>query len=175
MVKESSAPCVSAISRRGSIDELNSTHNSAAPDRIIPITLAAANAFVAQHHRHHPPVVGHKFSIGFADGTSLRGVVIVGRPVARHLDNGQTLEVTRCCTDGVPNGCSRLYGAAWRAAKALGFTRLITYTLEEESGVSLKASGWRLVGKRGGGRWTRPRRLRVDNHPTQTKFLWEAV
>lgn len=107
----------------------------------------------------------------------MRGVAIVGRPVARLLDNGWTLEVNRVCTDGARNACSMLYGAAWRAAKALGFRRLITYTLPEEGGASLRASGWYCVGERGGGTWDRPNnsRPRVDKHPTQVKLLWEAV
>ncbi len=144
---------------------------------LTPITLAEANAFVTEYHRHHKPVVGHKFSIGLHDGERVRGVVIVGRPVARNNDNGWTLEVNRCCTDGVKNGCSMLYGAAWRAAKALGYRRLITYTLPEEGGASLRASNWRLIGERGGGTWNRPNngRPRVDLHPTQAKLLWEVM
>lgn len=144
---------------------------------LTPITLAEANAFVTEYHRHHKPVVGHKFSIGLHDGERVRGVVIVGRPVARNNDNGWTLEVNRCCTDGVKNGCSMLYGAAWRAAKALGYRRLITYTLPEEGGASLRASNWRLIGERGGGTWNLPNngRPRVDLHPTQAKLLWEVM
>lgn len=83
---------------------------------LVPVTLAEANAFVKLHHRHHQPVIGHKFSIGLSDGEAIRGIVIVGRPVSRHLDNGLTLEVNRCCTDGIRNGCSKLYRAAWRVA-----------------------------------------------------------
>jgi hypothetical protein len=141
---------------------------------IVPIDFAEANEFVRLHHRHHKPCVGHKFSIGVTDGEKIRGVAIVGRPVARMLQDGWTLEVNRCCTDGVKNACSMLYGAAWRAAKALGYRRLITYTLPEEGGISLRASGWKLVGKRGGGSWNVPSRPRVDKHPTQQKLLWEA-
>ncbi len=142
--------------------------------RITPISLEEANAFVAAYHRHHKPVTGHKFSIAVSDdfGT-LHGVAIVGRPVSRMLDNSWTLEVNRCCTDGVRNGCSMLYRAAWRAAKAMGYTRLITYTLPEEGGGSLKGAGFRLVGERGGGKWTRASRPRVDTAPTQRKWLWE--
>ncbi len=81
-----------------------------------PVTLAEANAFVAQHHRHHKPVTGHKFSIGCMENGRLVGVAIVGRPVSRYLDNGFTLEVNRLCTDGAKNACSMLYAAAWRAA-----------------------------------------------------------
>lgn len=82
---------------------------------LVPITLKEANAFVEQHHRHHKPVVGHKFSIAASDGEKIVGVAIVGRPVSRYLDNGLTLEVNRLCTDGTRNACSFLYSAAWRA------------------------------------------------------------
>lgn len=142
---------------------------------IVPVNLEEANGFVAKHHRHHPPVVGMKFCIAISDGRDIRGVAIVGRPVARLLDNGWTLEVNRCCTDGVKNGCSMLYGAAWRAARALGYKRLITYTLPEEGGASLKASNWRLIGEAGGGTWNRQSRPRMDTNPNQRKLLWEAA
>ena len=81
---------------------------------ICPISLAEANAFVEEHHRHHKPVVGHKFSIGCTDGEKIVGVAIVGRPVARYLDDGWTLEVNRCCTDGTRMPalfCMPLHGA----------------------------------------------------------------
>ena len=144
---------------------------------LTPINLGEANAFVAAHHRHHKPVPGAKFCLAVSEGDKVRGVAIVGRPVARLLDNGWTLEVNRVCTDGARNACSMLYGAAWRAAKALGFRRLITYTLPEEGGASLRASGWHCIGQRGGGTWDRPNngRPRVDTHPTQAKLRWEAV
>ena len=142
---------------------------------VVPCDFDDACDFVARHHRHHKPPVGHKFSLAVVDEqASIRGVCIVGRPVSRHLDNGMTLEVTRLASDGCPNACSCLYGAAWRAAKALGYTKLITYILDTESGTSLKASGWKLIGKRGGGSWNMPSRPRVDKHPLQKKFLWEA-
>lgn len=101
---------------------------------IVPISLDEANAFVSDHHRHHAAVVGHKFSVAVSDGEHIVGVAIISRPVARHFDTGWTLEVSRCCTDGTRNACSALYGAAWRAAKALGYRRLITYTLRDELG-----------------------------------------
>jgi len=143
---------------------------------VVPLPLDEANAFVAQHHRHHKPTPGHKFSLGVADEDGvIRGVAIVGRPVARMLDNGLTLEVNRVATDGCPNACSALYGAAWRAAKALGYRRLITYTLNTEPGTSLRGAGWKLLGERGGGSWSVPSRPRVDKHPLQGKLLWEAV
>jgi hypothetical protein len=110
--------------------------------RLIPVSFEAACQFVAEWHRHHLPPTGHKFSIGLGDGHLLVGVAIVGRPVARHLDNGQTLEVLRTATDGTPHANSMLYGAAWRATKALGYRRLITYTQAGETGSSLRGAGW---------------------------------
>ena len=139
------------------------------------MTLEEANEFVRANHRHHQPVVGHKYSIGVTDGEAVRGVCIVGRPVSRHLDDGKTLEVNRCCTDGAKNACSMLYGAAWRAAKAMGYRRLITYTLPSEGGASLNASGWRCIGKRGGGNWNKPGRPRVDTDQLQQKLRWETT
>lgn len=141
--------------------------------RLLPCDLDAANAFVASHHRHHKPVVGHKFSLSANNGEKIVGVVIVGRPVSRMRDDGVTLEVTRLCTDGARNACSFLYGAAARAAFALGYARIGTYTLPEEGGASLRGAGWKLIGERGGGSWSRTERPRVDTHPTQGKLLWE--
>lgn len=139
------------------------------------IGLDEANAFVARHHRHHGPVVGHLFSVGAAEGDRIVGVVIVGRPVARMRDDGITAEVTRLCTDGSPGACSFLYGAAARAAFALGFKRIGTYILASEPGMSLTAAGWRLIGEVRGRSWSAPSRPRVDKHPTQDKLLFERV
>lgn len=143
-----------------------------------PISLEEANAFVAAHHRHHKPTVGHKFSIAASDEDGkIRGVVIVGRPVSRHLDDGWTLEVNRCATDGCRNACSFLYAAAWKAAKAMGYRRLITYTLESEGGASLRGAGWKLLGLRGGGNWNCKARPRIDTAELLRgqKQLWEAA
>jgi hypothetical protein len=93
---------------------------------IVPLTLAVANAFVEVHHRHHGRLLGHRFSLGVVDELALRGVAIVGRPVARLLDDGLSVEVTRLCTDGTPNAASALYGGARRAARAMGFRRIDT-------------------------------------------------
>ena len=112
---------------------------------IVPITLREARAFVAAHHRHNKPPRGWKFGVGLMAGERLVGVATVGRPVARHLDNGLTIEVNRTCTDGTPNANSMLYGAAWRASKAMGYRRSITYTQAGESGASLRAAGYRIV------------------------------
>lgn len=115
-----------------------------------PISLADANRFVAEHHRHHKPVRGHKFSLGCMANGHLAGVAIVGRPVSRYLDDGLTLEVNRLCTDGTKNACSFLYGAAARAAKVLGYHRIVTYILDTESGTSLRVR----LAVRGAGGWT---------------------
>ena len=141
--------------------------------------LSEANEFIASHHRHNKPVVGHRFSIGVSDGAELWGVVIVGRPVARLQQDGATAEVTRnCVRDGAPKGaCSFLYGAAWRAWRAMGGRRLITYTLQIEGGASLRGAGWTLVAARAANNpksWqSRPGR---EWQPVvgQAKFLWEA-
>lgn len=143
---------------------------------VTPITIREANSLVERLHRHHKPVPGAKFCIAVSDQSVVRGVAIVGRPVARMLDDGWTLEVNRCCTDGAKNACSMLYAAAWRAAKAMGYRRLITYTLSSESGVSLRAAGWRLVGSRGGGNWNTPSRPRIDTEKDLSgqKLLWDT-
>lgn len=142
---------------------------------IVPLTLREANAFVKRHHRHHGPVPGSKFALAVADeANAVRGVAIVGRPVARNLDDGWTLEVNRVATDGCPNACSALYGAAWRATRAMGYRRLVTYILDTEPGTSLVGAGWKCVGQAGGGTWDREGRPRVDLHPMQTKLRWEA-
>jgi len=142
---------------------------------IVPIDLDEAQEFVRRHHRHHQPPVGHKFSVGVAHGDAIVGVAMVGRPVARYLDDGLTLEVTRVATDGTRNACSILLGAVRRATFGLGYRRLITYTLPSEGGASLRAAGYRCVGEAGGGSWHTPSRPRVDTHPTQTKLRWEQL
>jgi|TARA_R100001129_G_scaffold128563_1_gene90600 hypothetical protein len=142
---------------------------------LVPITLREANRFVEQHHRHHQPSRGCRFCVAVAQAGEVVGVAIITRPVARRLDDGWTAEVSRVATDGTRNACSKLYGAAWRAARSLGFRRLITYTLPEEGGASLRGAGWRCVGEAGGGSWSRRDRPRVDLHPLQQKLRWEAL
>jgi hypothetical protein len=146
------------------------------PLRVVPVTFEAACQFVAAHHRHHRPPIGHKFSIGVQAGDELVGVAIVGRPVARHLDDGRTLEVARTATDGSRNANSMLYGAAWRAAKALGYDRLITYTQAGETGASLRAAGWRVLAHRAPRKgWSVPSRPREDRGADGVqRTLWEA-
>ncbi len=140
----------------------------------VRIDLGEANAFVAEYHRHHKPVIGHIFSLGAAIDGKIVGVSIVGRPVARMRDDGETAEVTRLCTDGTRNACSFLYGASARAAFALGFKRIGTYILASEPGTSLMSAGWRMIGETSGGSWSRDNRPRVDKHPLQSKLLFEV-
>lgn len=113
------------------------------PVKIIPITFKAARQFVAENHRHNRPPVGHKFSVGLEnDSGALVGVAMAGRPIARHFDDGLTLEVNRTCTMGERNANSMLYAAVRRAAWGMGFKRIITYTQANESGASLRAAGF---------------------------------
>lgn len=139
---------------------------------ICPVTLNQANAFVVMLHRHHGAVTGHKFAIGCLDGDRLCGVCIVGRPVARCLDDGQTAEITRLCTDGTRNACSKLYAAAWRVCRAMGYVRLFTYILDTEPGTSLRAAGFRFDGETKGGSWDTPARRRLTKAPTCKKQRW---
>ncbi len=165
---------------------------------LTPISQREAIAFINLNHRHHRAPAGGILHVAVAETERLGplfdeyqphqydqyppdenfpgqivGVAIAGRPVARMLDDGWTLEVTRCCTDGTRNVPSKLYGALWRAARALGWRRLITYTLPQESGDSLRGAGFRCIGSAGGGSWHRRARPRVDTHPTQDKLRWE--
>ncbi len=143
--------------------------------RISPCNLDEAHAFVDAVHRHHRRTWGRKFAIACASGECVHGVVVVGRPVARLLDDGYTLEVTRLATDGTKNACSMLYAAAWRATRAMGYHTLITYILDTEPGTSLRAAGWKLIAKTKGDTWNQPNsgRPRVDTHPLQAKLRWE--
>lgn len=137
-----------------------------------PCDFATARAFVGDHHRHNKPPVGHKYSIACYDGDKLCGVVIVGRPVGRYLDDGLTLEVTRCCTDGTRNACTKLYGAACRAAQALGYKRIVTYTRQSENGASLRAANWTCDGQAGGTHWTGQRYEQTELVLDEMKVRW---
>lgn len=152
---------------------------------LYPISLRDARRFVARVHRHHEAPQGGKFAIAAvvfrtADGQrtivpQFVGVAIVGRPVSRALDNGLTAEVIRVATDGTRNACSFLYGAAKRVAQAMGYRKVITYTLVEESGASLRAVGWTRAGLTDGGAWRcRARPNAADSHPLQQKIRWEV-
>lgn len=142
--------------------------------KIEPLTLNQANALISQLHRHHKPVVGHRFSIGLRDGDRIVGAVVVGRPVARHHDDQFTAEVTRLVTDGTPNACSMLYAAAWRAWRSMGGESLGTYILDSEPGTSLRAAGWKHLydtPPRHKG-WDTPTRPR-DDTPQPGRQFWE--
>lgn len=125
--------------------------------RVVPLTLAQANELVARLHRHHKPVIGHRFSIGAEQNGKLVGAAIVGRPVAgkgpTHERQYVIASVTRLVTDGTPNACSFLYGAAARAARALGYEEIETFILHSEPGTSLRAVGWVFAGVSPGGSW----------------------
>ena len=142
---------------------------------LVPVTLEEANAVVLRLHRHHGPVVGHKLSIGcvLEGGEELAGVAIIGRPVARGHDDGWTLEVLRLATDGTRNACSFLYGAAARAASALGYRRIVTYIRSAEPGASLRAAGWNLTGSVTGRSWNCPARPPEDRHAIEGRLRYE--
>lgn len=143
---------------------------------IKPITLRAANEVVRTIHRHHGTAQGCVFCLQVVDEQGeCHGVVIVGRPVARLLQDGLTCEVTRLASDGYPNVCSKLYAAAQRVAKAMGYRRILTYTLEDETGASLRASNWVDEGPAGGGSWSRTARPRTNPSPTGRKRRWSRA
>ncbi|MFF0741511.1 XF1762 family protein [Streptomyces sp. NPDC004111] len=142
------------------------------------MTFKKACAYVDRVHRHHAAPQGHKFSLGVVtDDGQLVGVAIVGRPVARAYDDGFTVEVTRVATEGCPNACSALYGAAWRTAKASGHRRAITYTQVGESGASLRAVGWQRAAERPArAGWNTPSRPRSSLGTEQVaRTLWEIT
>jgi len=143
--------------------------------QLVPITLGDAALFVSRHHRHHRPPQGGLFAVACSDGENVVGVAIIGRPVARRTADGFTAEVTRLATDGTANACSMLYRAAWRACRALGYRRLVTFTLASEHGSSLRAAGFREIGSTPGRSWSVPSRPRVDKHPLQERIRWELT
>lgn len=140
---------------------------------VVPLTLREAQAFVQQHHRHNKPPHGCKFALGVRAAGELVGVAVAGRPVARAFDDGRTLEVNRSCTDGTPHVNSMMYGAIWRAAKAMGYLRCITYTQANESGASLRAAGWlRVKELEPRGDWISSSvKLRHLREPAQASFI----
>lgn len=144
----------------------------------VPMTLTEAKAFVANFHRHNKAPQGGLFAVGCSDGDRLVGVAIVGRPVSRLLDNGAIAEVTRCCVlEDAPKGAvSFLYARCWQAAKALGWQKLITYTLKTESGASLRGAGWKCVAELEGSKngWLNRPGREWQAVVGQQKFRWEA-
>lgn len=143
--------------------------------KVRPCELRDANAFVERLHRHHKRVQGHRFSLGLWSDEQLVGVICVGRPVARMTNAATVLEVTRLCTDGTKNACSKLYAAAARVGKEMGYLKIQTFILQSESGVSLLASGWSKAAQSVGGSWSRPSRGRADKAPTEPKVRYEKV
>lgn len=141
----------------------------------VPLELTAANKFVADLHRHHDPVYRDKFRVGAMVDGELVGVVQVGRPVSRNLDDGKTVEVVRLCTDGTRDVCSFLYSRAARIAKEMGYSKIITYILESESGISLKAAGWKQEAVTRGGDWNRKSRPRNTTAPTVPKKRYVRI
>lgn len=142
---------------------------------IRPISFKDACSYIATYHRHHKPPQGWKFGVSARDDDGIiHGVAMIGRPVSRMIDQDNTLEVIRLCTDGSKNACSMLYGSCRRIAKEMGYARIITYILASESGTSLKASGWVMTGETSGGSWSRPSRGRTDDHPLEKKQRWEG-
>lgn len=142
--------------------------------RLVPVGRDLAFAFVDTHHRHHGRPQGYRFAVGVADGERFCGVAIAGHTTSRGLDDGATLEVTRVCSDGTLHVCSMLYGACWRAARALGYTRAVSYTQDGESGASLRAAGWLLVAElspRKG--WDTPSRRRSSDTGGTARCRWE--
>jgi hypothetical protein len=140
--------------------------------RPCPLELKQANEFVERLHRHHKPVHRDKFRIGCEADGKLVGVVQLARPVSRCLDDGETIEVVRLCTDGTHNACSFLYGTAARIAREMGYKRIITYILDTETGASLKASGWKFDGMTDAKHWDCPSRPRNTEAPTCAKQRW---
>lgn len=143
--------------------------------RLRPIIWRDACAYVKATHRHHVPSQGSKFSVAAMLEEKMVGVAVGGRPVARMLDDGLTLEVTRLSTDGTKNACSFLYGAMRRIANEMGYKLVITCILASEPGTSLRAAGWQKSAASTGGTWSRPSRRRIDSHPTEAKQRWEAL
>lgn len=142
---------------------------------LVPTYLDEAKAFVRLHHRHSLPPLGHRVSVGVEDDGQLVGVAIVGRPVAKIGNGREIAECLRCCTSGKRNACSKLYGAAKRLAAAMGYRRLITYTLEDEDGTSLKAAGFARVALVKGRQWSRPSRPRKLAPETPNRWRWEVA
>lgn len=140
--------------------------------KIRPIHLRPAMEYIRQYHRHNIPPVGGKFAISCFENERLCGVAICGRPTARKLDDGTTLEIYRNCTDGARNACSKLYGACLRIAKDMGYKRVITYTLVSENGASLKASNFHFEGESGGLAWTGSRKRDYYISPEEMKNRW---
>jgi len=139
------------------------------------VELREANRFIELFHRHNKPVTRAKFQIGMTCDGELIGIGIAGRPVARHLDDGKTLEVLRTCIkEGHPNACSKMYARLKRIGLLLGFERVITYTLQREAQSSLKAIGAKIAAEVKPQEWNRPNRHRTSQKVyTEPKWRWQ--
>ena len=142
---------------------------------LCPIAIKDARRWIDQHHRHHQAPLSALFAVAVTDGEEIKGVATVGRPVARGNQDGWTAEVTRVAVlEDVKNACSMLYAACWRAARAMGYRKIITYTLASEPGTSVKAAGWKVIGQVKAESWSRQSRPRVDRYPLMDKTVWAA-
>lgn len=138
------------------------------------VTFRTANAFIAEHHRHHRPPQGGIVCLGLWQGDTLVGVGVLGRPVARMADDGVTAEITRLCVlPEARHAASALIGRLRRVAQSLGYERVISYTLPSEGGASLRATGAEHRGAAGGGEWSRPSRPRAAATVPETKARWD--
>lgn len=143
-------------------------------NRIVPITTSEANAYLERLHRHNGALPASKFACALIDESgAVVGVAVAGLPKARGLMARDTLEINRVCTNGERNACSQLYSAVLRAGRALGYVRFVTYTLESEPGISLRASGWIEAARWEGGKWSEMRGTGHDGHDTGPKIRWE--
>lgn len=143
---------------------------------LTPITLREANAYLADHHRHSKPVRGQKLAVGLTDGEALRGVAVWGRPISRVIqENPSAMEILRVCTDGVRNGCSKLYAACCWAGKGAGYAPAVTYTLASEGGASLRAAGFKPVAEVSDRQWDCPSRPRAERDLVGDKIRWERT
>lgn len=143
---------------------------------LVPITLRDANAYVAKHHRHSKPVRGQKLAVSVVDESGLRGVAIWGRPISREIqENPFAMEILRVCTDGVRNGCSKLYAACCWAGKGGGYRLAVTYTLESEGGASLRAAGFTPVAEVKDRQWDCSSRPRAERDLVGDKVRWERT
>lgn len=145
---------------------------------LCPVSITEAQVFVDRHHRHHDAPQGGLFAVAIESAGAIIGVAVIGRPVAAARQDGYTAEVTRVCVlEGYPNACSMLYGAAWRAARSLGYRRIGTYTRKDEPGTSLRAAGYRLVAETRARSWQKsnPSRPRVDKTDPMQRLFWERL
>lgn len=143
---------------------------------VVPLTLGEAQGVIALWHRHLSPPIGHRFSIGAVKDGRVVGACIVGHPTSREIDQSKVAEVTRCATDGSRNACSLLYGAAARAAKAMGYHKIQTYNLDIEGGPSLHAAGYVRVKGIPGREWIRSDGALMKNeNTTDAKGRWERI